>query len=73
MQEEFKCKLSVIAMCSKLWMSLSSMSDFHKGIADTRRKEDLEGRLQIGESFMEMEKQLPLPRLEAVTQSLLTL
>lgn len=55
-------------------MSLFSMSDFHKGIAeDTRRKEDLERELQIGESFVEMEKQLPLPRLEAVTQTLLTL
>lgn len=61
-------------MYSKPGMSLSSMSDFDKGAAeDTRRKEDLEGGLQIGESFMEMEKQLPLPRLEAVTQTLLTL
>lgn len=46
-------------------------SDFDEAEDDRR---DLEWVLQIGESSsMEMKKQLPLPRLEAVTQTLLTL
>lgn len=50
-------------------------SDFDKVKAeDDRRKRDRERVLQIGESSsVEMKKQLPLPRLEAVTQTLLTL